>query len=194
MCTQDSSSPRHHGIGHIDFGSLSQQTLIELLIERVVFAHRWTFIGDSGLVKDACACPGVRCSAAGFSHWILWDRQFEGGFMDIQWLPLTTSDFFACHNNLHGTLHLTRLPDGLRKLVVRGNKFSGTVDLTRLPQSLTWLWVNENALRGSIDASTLPMSLKILDLRSNYFIGKIAIAEVQSPTAILTENTNIETV
>ena len=177
-------------VGNIDFGSLSQQTLVELLIEKTVFAYQHDFHDADRLVKESCLCPGVRCTVEGEAHKIIWDRQFEGGFMDIQWIPSTVTDFFASYNNLHGTLHLTRLSNCLGKLVLKGNKFSGTIDLTRLPSSMKWLWVNENALRGTVDVGSLPQSLKILDLRSNYFVGKISLKNVSA--VVFLENTSIE--
>ena len=81
----DSTSQR---LGKIDYGSMSDQQLLELMIAG--FNDKSKFADHEGDYKDACDWYGVRCNAEGAVEQISWPRydiKLGRGNIDFEWLP-----------------------------------------------------------------------------------------------------------
>ena len=187
-------------LGKVDKGSLSDQTLMELLFDGLTEDSKDSFILD-GAYTDACLWPGVSCNENHsvekiaiinffFEGTVSFDylpphltefsmptRAFKQkrlvGTLDTAEMPRKMQKFDIFWNAISGTVDMTSLPPSLSHLNLARNNFSGTCDLTALPESMTYLSVARNQLTGSIALDALPNSLETLILSFNSFSGTL---------------------
>jgi len=171
ILTADTSSI----LGRLDYHSLSQQTLMELLIDSIQNAD--VLRGPRDAPKDISQWSGVKLNAAGEVTDIEWRISLKGSIA-LEWLPSTVSSFCIHLNKLEGTVDLSRLPEVMIDLNLTANSFSGTVPFTQLPQSLENFYAALNAFCGSLDLTALPKSLQGLSVGNNRFEGTICLTEL----------------
>mmetsp|Transcript_39622 Transcript_39622/g.62658 ORF Transcript_39622/g.62658 Transcript_39622/m.62658 type:complete len:227 (-) Transcript_39622:19-699(-) len=182
-------------LGKVDKSSLSQQTLMELFIDKIENKDRicddpespspisqWkgTDFGPQGVIDWH-----VRCNDADEVISIkLWNIRLRGS-IQLEWIPLTTQKCVISYNYLSGTISLEHLSDGLVTLYARCNAFSGTVCLTRLPHSLQKLAISDNQLEGTVDLTHLPSGMKKLLLGDNGFSGMTDFSKLPRSLEVL---------
>ena len=104
------------GLGRVDITSMTHQTLMELLIEKMSDDHRQEFHDKSGEFQDVCEWDGVECDNDENVVKIGWDKRFEDEFeMQFQWLPPTVEKFNADTSSLEGSLDTRALPQSLKE-------------------------------------------------------------------------------
>ena len=198
-------------LGRLDYDSLSDQALMEMLISGMEDQEKKEFQDENGNFKDACEwkgflrkveCESDRVDDIMFLHIKLSDRQFPFEFIP----PLVTSfvsSFCEMHGtlhtphiprglirfevaraNLHGTINFAALPRKLQKLIISFNDFSGSCVLSDLPDTLISFKVSHNNFSGEIALNSLPLALKEIDLSNNNLIGSINI--VRLPPSLVT--------
>ena len=196
LCLMDDLST----LGRTDFASLSQQTLLEIVVQDV--ANTTGFQDSSGDFLDITEWVGVVCDMKGEVTRINWYNQLKGGKIMLEWLPHTVENFRLQHCNvkgtldtstmpanisnveilssaLHGTLCMRTLPININQFTVFGTSCDGLVELfDTLPSKIQLLSLGDNKLRGSIALDKLPDSLCYLRLNTNAFSGSICLTKL----------------
>uniref|UniRef100_A0A7S4PF52 Leucine-rich repeat protein n=1 Tax=Paramoeba aestuarina TaxID=180227 RepID=A0A7S4PF52_9EUKA len=157
-------------IGKFEKSSLSQQTLMELLISKLT-ANAETICDSPDYPIEITSWNGLRLNKENEVLRIVWNSFYVSGSMPLEYLPLTVEAVSMPCNYLSGTIDLTQLPDTLQRLDLQGNRLEGTIDLTCLPVSLSELTVSQNKLVGTVDLIQLPPNMSELDLSENDFEG-----------------------
>uniref|UniRef100_A0A7S4U8T9 Leucine-rich repeat protein n=1 Tax=Paramoeba aestuarina TaxID=180227 RepID=A0A7S4U8T9_9EUKA len=168
-------------LGRLDYASLTQQTLMELLVDGIVF----TKYGDPKKGIDVSRWSYVDVDPDGdVTSWFPSECNLTGS-VALQWLPKTVVDVDISMNSLCGTLDLECLPDGLQELIVYKNKFSGPVSLTRLPTKMRILNLGFNRLSGTLNLTQLPAAMTELHLCGNDFVGATDFSKLPESLELL---------
>ena len=175
-------------LGRLDYASLSQQALMEMVIEGI--ANKEKICGDADEPKDIEEWKGVSIEDGQVVE-IGWRVcKLEGSF-HFEWLPISVRKFSVGRNHkitgtldcaslptsmkmldiecnyITGLIHLESLPEGMENIDISENELSGSLKLESLPVSLTHFAAYDNEFTGSIDFTQLPAGMLYLDLRSN---------------------------
>ena len=159
-------------LGRVDYTSLSDQTLMELLIEGIEEESKRTYQNDDRTFKNVCEWPRVQCDSE--------ERvvRFKGtpnmkGAIELTHIPPKAESFYLLGFNLKGTLNTQCLPQSLENFSISMNHFDGTVDFVSLPEALVDFNIHKNAFHGSANFKKLPRKLESMTLHSNNFSGEI---------------------
>jgi len=176
-------------LDRVDPSSMSQQMIMELLVENIT--NREYYTGDPP--EDLEQWTGVTLDDGGNVRHIDWayEHRLEGPF-PLQWLPHTLQSIDVTENRLCGSLDLDVLPDPLVRVILDSNKFEGTVSLCHLPEGLQELNLGRNPLSGPIDLTSLPAGLRKLSLYSTAIEGETDFSKLPDGlTHLYVENTNL---
>ena len=161
-------------LGRLDYDSLSDQTLMEILMENSgpYFLH-----DKNGNFTDACSWDYVSCENGRVTHLqfekcYLWS-QFEFGF-----IPPLVRSFTVLSCDMRGTLDTSLLPRNLELFDVGFQKMSGTLDWKSFPRKLRSIDIKYNLFTGSIVLSDLPNALVYLEVLGNRFSGELSFREL----------------
>ena len=192
LCTADAS------LGRFDIPSISQQQLMEMLIENINEAAKVEYrSGRTGEYLDVCTWLGIECDVDKNVTSIEFDSSFRGD-LNIQYIPQTVrrfvllsegatgsldtsalsvnlEDFFISYNDFSGNVNFRTLPPCLERFNISHNQLTGSVDLTALPKTLEWLLVQSNGFSGEVDLTELPNCLCKLNLSECNFSGSVRL-------------------
>mmetsp|Transcript_11333 Transcript_11333/g.17134 ORF Transcript_11333/g.17134 Transcript_11333/m.17134 type:complete len:241 (-) Transcript_11333:10-732(-) len=174
--------------GRIGYASLSQQTLMELFIERILDTE--LISGGPQNPKDISEWPGVDVND---SHEVVAIDWLSAGFLgeiEFKWLPPTINNLVLFGNNFSGTLDFTALPDSLLMMDLSGNSFTGSLNLEHLPSQMIILTVTENSFSGSVNLTRLPKTLETLELNDNQLSGTLDLTKLPANLQIFTIRKN----
>ena len=134
-------------LSRLEYSLLSQQVLLEMLVEKL--HGSLTFQDGKGNYLPIDEWDGVEVNKSGEVEVIDWcacaGAHFEGGgSLRFEFLPPTLTRFYVAHNEIEGTIDLTCLPQSLVELSVSRNKLTGTANLTRLPETIGYLDLDED--------------------------------------------------
>ena len=167
-------------LGRVDYSSLSDQTLMELLIDGFDAEEKQIFQSREGMYLDVCEWSCVSCDNNGRvvkikdSH-----NNTPGGSLALSYVPPKVKEFdMSCKRSLVGSVELTNLPHGMKILSVSYNQITGSVNLTRLPDSMKYLCLDNNELTGSVDLANLPQSMRVLFLHKNQLTGSLDLTQL----------------
>ena len=168
-------------LGRVDFASLSQQNLMEMLVGDI--NARKMFHDSDGFFLDETEWMGVRCDLYGTVESIKWSNMHDsfftdGGTIHLEWLPSTVQSFDIYRNHLFGRVDLTRLPAPMKLLILSVNRLEGAADFTALPREMQYLYLSNNSLCGSVNIENLPSSLLEIDASSNTLSGSLDLTSV----------------
>ena len=132
---------------------------MELLVSQI--EHRQYFVNESGDFKDACEWDKVLCDKNDNIIEIDWNKlrytiSFNGGKVQLEWLPPRTTDFIIVYQHLEGILQIELLPQFLKRIRCGDNNLSGTLNLKKLPPQIEIFSFYRNNLQGPLDLSNLP--------------------------------------
>ena len=171
-------------LGRLDYYSLSDQALMETLIEDMNEDIKKELQDANGNYLDVCDWD-AQTSAA---HICCEDDRVIGidircvDFDDNQFpfdcLPSQVWDFVVESCSIHGTLDTAYLPQTLQHLNVSINYLDGTINFKRLPRSLETLDISKNDFSGSLALSDLPRTLKECGANRNRFCGYISLNDL----------------
>ena len=158
-------------LGRFDSNLLSDQSLMEMLVESFSEETKEEYQDTNGIFLDVCQWEGVECdtdqnviSVAGFRcH----------GPIALDFIPPKVTLFKMMLGGLCGTLSTSTIPKGMIDFYVNSNRFSGTVDFTTLPECMQQLSLQYNEFTGSADFRHLPIALEKLYLQKNMFSGSL---------------------
>ena len=185
-------------LGRIDYATLSQQAMMELLAQNQP-SDRFCARRGTGFTEIA-QWKGVTI-ADGLVTAILWTHTGkQPGTIDMRWIPpsvvhlglsgFTIENFDVGYfpRNLRyvnlsscptgGTIETPRLPPLLKTLWLLDSGIKGTLDCINLPHDLIQLSVSKNMLTGSVDLTSLPPAFELLDLSNNNFQGSLDLSHM----------------
>ncbi|KNH03847.1 hypothetical protein XU18_4801 [Perkinsela sp. CCAP 1560/4] len=176
-------------IGRVDYASLPQQALMEMLIAGLENIDEICGSGDAP--DDVADWHGVKVDAESSEViGISWEDLATGGSLDLQWLPSTVCYFDVSENDIVGSINLSLLPPSVENARMFSNDFTGPIDWAVLHDGLVQLDVSDNKLTGSIELEHLPKSMKELILSWNAFTGSISLLQLPGKFEILDIRTN----
>ena len=192
-------------LGRLDYDSLSDQTLMEMLISGMDDSQKKFFQDNGGNFKDVCEWTGftweVKCENERVHSILLTsfkfsERQFPfefipplvktllislcemHGTLETSHLPRDLIRFEVMRTKLHGTINFGALPQKLESLVISYNDFSGSCALSDLPDTLVKFRAENNNFSGEISLNNLPVAMKKINLSNNKLCGSIDIARL----------------
>ena len=165
-------------LGRLDNHSLSDQALMEMLIDGMEEEHKELYQDENGNFLDVCEWEGIECADDRVEYLFLAFRKFTEKPFPFNFIPPHVQTFRASDCNLHGTLETGVLPSGIKLLNVESNALHGTLSLKAFPRAMEKIWVTWNALTGSLVLSDLPQSLKKFGADFNKFCGEIDLNDL----------------
>ena len=162
-------------IGRVDPLTLSEQVLMELLIEGLDGESKAHFQDASGDFLDITEWPGVETDDIGhISNFSF--KTIAKGNIALQFLPKHLISFDTGLLPMGGSIEAKSLPETLEHFsVAESGEFWGTVDFCNLPRSLQYCNLSENSLTGSAELTSLPPELHYLYINSNFFAGSASL-------------------
>ena len=176
-------------LGRVNFNSLSDQTLMEMLFEGFHKESNRIYQDRNRMYIDVCEWPCVKCDSDN-NVFEISKRGKISGSLQLCYIPPKVKLLRILCRKLTGSVDLTRLPKDMESLLIHNNQFSGSIDLSQLPQSMENLNLKENRLSGSLDLTRLPQSIKSLFLSSNNFTGSVDLTELPHGMKVLTLYSN----
>ena len=197
-------------LGRLDYDSLSDQTLMEMLVAHIGQAETFDIKDANGNFKDACEWGPVECKDDRVTSVNLCGRAFERekqfpfefippsveylnleecnlyGTLDTSLLPQSMSDAFSLTiNELYGPLDLQGFPRKLKYLYLEENKFSGSCILANLPPALLEFTFESNEFSAEIQIDDLPPALVKASVENNKLTGPIVITKLPQELEVL---------
>ena len=168
-------------LGRVDYSSLSDQTLMEMLTEGFDDETKKDYQDNEGMYLDVCKWSCIKCDDDERVSQIDIDSCHVIGSLDLCYIPpkvnvLNINSWRK--SKLTGSVDLRHLPGGMQKLDLQNNQLTGEIDLTQLPDRMGGLGLNCNQLTGEVDLTRLPDGMGSLSLSSNEFIGKIDLTQL----------------
>ena len=173
--------------GRVDYDFLSEQTLMELLIQDVKNISKLQDADGSFL--NISEWPGLSFDFDGKVNEIDYDNMppFDffgdlgdeggpigpGGSIDLRWIPRHVEKLCMHSLDVSGTIRTVNLPRNLRVLEVSKNKFFGPFETVDLPNSAKKIFIWQNQLSGTLDLSCVPPNVKVFSAGSNKFTGSL---------------------
>ena len=183
-------------LGRFDYNSLSEQTLMELLIDGLTEKSKRKYQDSNGMYLDVCDWKGLSfdkdgnvtaielCGTFGsiqvaflppkVTRFDLYSAHVKGS-IDTHSLPDELQAMFISEIGFHGTVDFQRIPRKVLNLGIAINRFTGTADLQNLPPNIEGLWMQENNFSGDLNLKTLPATLKYLNISKNAFSGEFCL-------------------
>ena len=194
-------------LGRLDYSSLSDQALMEIIVDGIPASERDDFEDEHGGLTDACewdcvTCVDERVTEISFVCYEFEKAQFPFDFipplasiviveecaikgsLDTAVLPHQLIQLNVGINALHGTIAFSTFPQGLMRLKINVNTFEGNCVLEELPATLMYFDASENKFTGEISLNNLPHALHELNLAGNALTGSLRIESL--PSSILT--------
>ena len=183
VITLTADSSRAHRTAKLDYGTMTDEMRMELLIANVEIADpralnerkaKMIFLKEKTWTrKKICDWQSVRCDADGSVIALHWQRHYLSiafrtpGTLDVSWLPPLCATAIFENQRAFGTIEAASLPHRIEYLNLRNNQLTGTIDIAALPESIVVLNLSKNKLCGPIGLSTLPQCIEIIDLSNN---------------------------
>ena len=194
--------------GRVDLDSMSEQTLMELLILDV--KHIASLKDSDGGFLDIASWGGVKIDSDDHVSDIDFSKETEFGFfadddgevdsdcdllvigpegsIDLKWMPRFVQSFEIYSLDLLGSVETAFLPRTLVKLNIEGNRFSGTFDTTHLPDKIVEITISSNCFDGTLNMESLPETLTYFEAIKNIFSGTLNLENL--PTSIVSLHLN----
>ena len=177
-------------LGRLDYGSLPDQTLMELLIEGMADKQKKFLQDDKGNFKDACGWYMHKCTDDRVTHIYFYEREMSWKQFPFQFIPPLVESFFVTLSSVRGTLDTAVLPPKLRMFDVSENKLEGQLNFKAFPRELTEISIAWNSFHGSCALGDLPDSLVDFTATQNKFSGEISLNHLPSAMKTLVLNRN----
>ena len=168
-------------LGRVDYGSLSDQTLMEMLIEGFDEETKRKYQDEHGIYSDVCEWPGITCDLDDRVVEIQIKTRHVIGSLELCYVPPEVKLVRINSrggSKMTGSVDLTRLPKRMNLLILNNNRLTGKIDLTRLPPVMECLNLSLNQLTGEIDLTHLPDGMVFLSLEGNQLTGEIHLTQL----------------
>ncbi|KNH04303.1 leucine-rich repeat protein [Perkinsela sp. CCAP 1560/4] len=171
-------------LGRLDYSSLSQQALMEMLIEGLEAVGK--ICGSREEPKEVEDWEGVDVEdTTGDVTKIDWESMGLKGLLDVQWMPATVRYFDASVNDIIGSFNPSDLPASIETALLYINSLTGPIDLRNLLEGIQKFDISHNQLSGSIDLRHLPQSTQKLALNDNSFTGSVCLKNLPNGLEVL---------
>ena len=169
-------------LGRLDYDSLSDQALMEMMLEHIVQDDIDDIKESNGNYKDACEWEDVICEDGRVQKVNLSRRFFEKiKQFPFEFIPPGVKSFVMDECFLYGTLDTSLLPQGMSDaLCLIDNDLYGSVDFQGLPRNLEFLILDQNKFSGSCTIADLPSTLVHFSIEDNEFGGEIVLDDLPS--------------
>ena len=177
-------------LGRLDYDSLSDQALMELLIDGIGDEDKEYFRDSNCDFLDIEEWDGLEFNSDGKVEKIEMSFAVEAS-LAFDFVPKSVKkiDFFDCL--LTGSVETSLLPDGLEHFKVSETRsLSGTFDFAKLPSHLVTCDICENSFLGTADFTKLPVGLTKLELHANNFSGTLSFASLPEGLGLLSLDHN----
>ena len=172
-------------LGRLDYDSLSDQALMEMLIEGLDDEVKENYQDANGGYLDVCEWTAVECTDDRVTSIdISWGRMNEKQF-PFEFIPALTQDFEIFSSNMHGTLDTGVLPSGLVRIQVSINNLHGELNFGAFPRKLERIHIDRNSFGGSCMLSDLPDALTIFSARENKLSGGVLLSDLPAAMEVL---------
>ena len=166
-------------IGRVDIGSLTDQTLMELLVDGLTDASK-EYFEKNGFYENVCMFRGITCDEDQRVIKYVFQKYYCEGTVSLDFIPPLVVSFYVFSSNIQniqfcGTLSTETLPKYLEVFDISQNAFSGAVDMTKFPPQLIKVNISKNVFCGTCDFTSLPRGLRELSLRKNKFCGNLVL-------------------
>ena len=188
-------------LGRLDYASLSDQALMEMLVDGMVEELEDPVLDSAGNYMEVCKWFNVHCTA---------DRVIEVVFhscdmckkpFPFEFIPplVEVLEFTSCHlhgtldtaalpqnlvycnvfdNALHGTLNFKDFPKNSETIIISSNNFDGSLALSELPDSVVIFRARFNSFNGNLSLDALPSSMRDLNVRDNLLSGDVWLMNI----------------
>ena len=201
-------------LGRLDYNSLSDQALMEILIEGFSEDSKVYFQDEKGFYLDACEWEGVFCNDDSQIIRFMQPLSFHSGLIRLEFIPPNVTHFkllsvykykgsletvllpskllelSISDNNFQGTIDFKGIPTNLIVFEIGGNAFSGACELAFLLKELIFLSVGRNSFTGNVRLDNLPQMIESLDVSSNQLDGSICLQSLPENLRKLWINNN----
>ena len=172
-------------LGRLDYQSLTDQTLMEILIDGMQDEGKSKFRDAHGGFKDIGEWEGVQCTDGHVKIIHFGSMKFTNTDFPFSCIPPSVDLFSAMKCAIHGTLDTSALPKNLGFFSVFSNALHGPVDFSSFPRSLGHIHIGSNAFCGSCALRDLPQSLRYFVAYDNQFSGEISLNDLPPELTML---------
>ena len=158
-------------LGRLDYASLPDQALMEILVEGFSASAKKRYQDKHGMFLDVCQWERITCDAD--KNVISIEAHAGSGSISLDFIPPKVKDVYLNIADLSGTFSANALPSDLECLDIGINNFEGTVDFTALPAHMYYLSLCKNKFHGSAVLDSLPRGFLILWMQANSFSGSL---------------------
>ena len=184
-------------LARADYASLSDQTLLELMISDLEMNSR--FKDENGAYISAQEWDGLTfdgtCDNTLYTDLIeiWWCNSFtiSGGTIHLKWIPSKVRTFCVLRNELQGTVETNLLPRSLWFFKIMSNDFCGEFDISGLPREIGKIFIGWNSFKGSLNIPALPDTVVQFSAGFNQFSGSIDLRFLPENMAFLLLNNNL---
>ena len=208
-------------LGRVDFSSMSDQTLMEIIMEGFNDRTKKEYLDIDGMYLDVCAWRCIECNdeqrvikinihtpvVSGsleicyvplkvrvLSIRPLWVNGNLKGSVDLDHLSEAMEELSLGRNQLTGKVNLTHLPGGMQRLLLNHNQLTGEIDLTQLPGGMEYLYLHNNQFTGGVDLTQLPDGMGYLFFQNNQLSGSFVIERLTRGICINAEENHFNAV
>ena len=175
-------------LGRVNYASLSDQTLMEMLVESFCDEAKKQYQHEPGVFLDICKWPWVSFDDA---QNVTIVQGFNGdGSISLEFIPPKTQTFLFSYAKLTGTLETSALAQHMTNFMITGNNFHGIVDFTTLPETMQILCLEKNNFTGSAVFDRLPRALRTLNIHENRFSGGLNLKSLLPSLESLNASSN----
>ena len=169
-------------LGRVDYSLMSDQTLMEMLIEGFDDESKQRYKDKDGMYLDVCKWKFTNCDDHQRVIDMFINNENVTGSLDLCYVPprmkrLRISNMCGS-SKLTGSVDLKQLPDGMKYLALENSQLTSEIDLAHLPDGMTYLSLSNNQITGEIDLSHLPHKMGCIYLDSNQLTGEIDLAHL----------------
>ena len=188
MCASAILLSADPSLGRVNYSLMSDQTLMEMLIEGFDDETKQKYKDDGEMYLDVCDWSCTKCDDAERVIQAEMHSANVSGSVKLCYIPpkmkvLKITTFGI--SNLTGSIDLTQLPEGMQKLSLGNNKFTGEIDLTQLPDGMNMLFLDCNRLTGEVNLTHLPEGMQRLHLEYNQLRGEVDLAHLPNAMEFL---------
>ena len=177
-------------LGRLDYDSLSDQALMEMLIDGIKSRSKEAFLDEKSNFKDVSDWIGIECIDDRVTKINLSASKFTEKQFPFEFIPALVRSFGISNCDAHGTLDTAVLPRHIEFFDVSENKLHGSINFAGFPQSIESIFLYLNNFSGSCALGDLPDTLVTLDANNNEFSGELSLNEMPKAMEYLTLSKN----